>query len=1026
MIKFRKKNLLVITLLSIILILFIIISYCSFGSNIAFAQEQEAISASEASSTTSQQMGISITELNSDMNYLLDVHSDNWFNYNCAVSGNYGFKFYYENTDVRDFLKLGIQLTTSDQLTMVTNIKVLPSISNDARKAIVYNFELIAGQLYNFNFFFENPEQYDADYIDINLILSQWNVIDTVKFNNDFVIKDGEESLHTYHLVAGQPYTINFSSSSDFEYVLFYDETIKDFITKNNVSITDNEHVNTDTKNGDVFIASRNAIGKVGTIYFVDYNTIYSIKFEVVEKPYSLISNFDNSTYLLDLKFLDSYGNLEDDPITNSIRLKFGTNVKEYPIEMSTYIHNFPFTESTTKAYIIVDYSIPWYNDTKYEYTETYEINNRVTTPSLDMSKFNQVSTNKRVILFGEPSSNQTITIAGSVETVILKNITSHNIYLSFQSDKNVTIIMENVQLTADVNRNVIKSVSPNTTLHLINNNSIKGMLTDNSYLVDVKNIKIEGDGYINIAGANGAAGSHGTASSINGGNGQNGTNGLFCTGFESLKGIGIEGGDGGKGGDGYSQTSANGKNGGNGGNGGNAGIGLTIGSTHSEHGNGGMGGNGGNGGDGIVGEDAYVSTYLSWGIYVVDRKLATVGGNGGNGGNTGLNGSGYSSSIMPRAGNGGKGGDGGRGYIGSSIVAVSSTGVASYAVYSEGSANGGNGGAGGHGYIGGTGGNGGAGGNGDHGVDAVWFGTSGSDGGDGSNGGNGGNGGDSWDSERQYGGSGGKGGAGGSGGTKGEGIFTTYDDGVSGTVGQNGTTGAGKVACVAAGTLITLADGSQIPVELLTGNEMLLVWNMLTGKFDVAPILFIDSDPARYYKVINLYFSDGTVVKVIDEHGFWNFDLNQYVFLRDDASQYVGHWFNKQTTDAEGNLIWSKVQLSDVIVQSEFTTTWSPVTYSHLCYYVNGMLSMPGGTTGLINIFEVDPDTMTIDQDKYNADITEYGLFTYEEFAELYPISEAVFEAFNGQYLKVAVGKGILTYEMLEELLKTYADFLT
>lgn len=230
--------------------------------------------------------------------------------------------------------------------------------------------------------------------------------------------------------------------------------------------------------------------------------------------------------------------------------------------------------------------------------------------------------------------------------------------------------------------------------------------------------------------------------------------------------------------------------------------------------------------------------------------------------------------------------------------------------------------------------------------------------------------------------------------------------------------------SCVAEGTLITLADGTQKAVETLTGNELLLVWNLYTGQFDVAPILFIDSDPATFYKTINLSFSDGTQVKVISEHAFWNFNLNQYVFLREDASQYIGHWFNKQTTDANGNLIWTKVQLTNVIVTEEYTTAWSPVTYSHLCIYVNGMLSMPGATEGLINIFEVDEETMCIDQEQFLADIEQYGLFTYEEFAEIYPVPEEIFDAFNGQYLKISIGKGLITYERLGELIEHYSEF--
>ncbi len=231
---------------------------------------------------------------------------------------------------------------------------------------------------------------------------------------------------------------------------------------------------------------------------------------------------------------------------------------------------------------------------------------------------------------------------------------------------------------------------------------------------------------------------------------------------------------------------------------------------------------------------------------------------------------------------------------------------------------------------------------------------------------------------------------------------------------------------CIAAGTLITLADGRQVPVETLTGNEMLLVWNLQTGTFDTAPILFIDSDPWQTYKVIDLAFSDGTSVKVIYEHGFWDYDLNKYVYFREDAGQYIGHWFNKQTVDGNGNFISERVQLTGVEVRQEYTAAYSPVTYGHLCYYVNGMLSMPGGIGGLFNTFEVDAETMKYDTAKMQADIEEYGLFTYEEFYELVPVTEQTFEAFNGKYLKVAIGKGLIDFEKLNALAVRYAEFLS
>lgn len=230
---------------------------------------------------------------------------------------------------------------------------------------------------------------------------------------------------------------------------------------------------------------------------------------------------------------------------------------------------------------------------------------------------------------------------------------------------------------------------------------------------------------------------------------------------------------------------------------------------------------------------------------------------------------------------------------------------------------------------------------------------------------------------------------------------------------------------CIAEGTMITLADGSQKAVEELTGDEQLLVWNLYTGEFDSAPILFIDKDELKFYKIINLYFSDGTIVKVISEHAFWDFDLNSYVFLRNDAAKYIGHWFNKQITDLNGNMTWGKVQLKDVIIREEKTRAFSPVTYSHLCYYVNGMLSMPGATESFINIFEIDNKTMKIRQQQFADDIAKYGVYTYEEFAQIVPITEEMFKAFNGQYLKVAIGKGLTTIDKISCLIEKYSKFL-
>lgn len=228
-----------------------------------------------------------------------------------------------------------------------------------------------------------------------------------------------------------------------------------------------------------------------------------------------------------------------------------------------------------------------------------------------------------------------------------------------------------------------------------------------------------------------------------------------------------------------------------------------------------------------------------------------------------------------------------------------------------------------------------------------------------------------------------------------------------------------GDGSCVTSDTLITLADGSQVRVDSLIGSEQLLVWNMETGSLDSAPLMFVDSEAEATYEVIKLYFSDGTEVKVISEHGFWDYDLNKYVYLDRYADKYIGHTFAKQNGD-----VLEKVQLVDVVLENQVTTAWSPVTTGHLCYFVNGMLSMPGGVGGLFNIFDVDAETMTYDYEAMARDIETYGLFTYEELSQYTELSRDMFDAAGGQYLKVSIGKGNLTEDELIAMIERYSKY--
>ena len=226
---------------------------------------------------------------------------------------------------------------------------------------------------------------------------------------------------------------------------------------------------------------------------------------------------------------------------------------------------------------------------------------------------------------------------------------------------------------------------------------------------------------------------------------------------------------------------------------------------------------------------------------------------------------------------------------------------------------------------------------------------------------------------------------------------------------------------CFAKGTLITLADGTSKPVELVEPGDELLVWNLETGRYDSSPVVFNDSDPEAEYEVLHACFSDGTDVGIVSEHGFFDLDLGKYVYINAETKDdYIGHHFVSMSTIPDNK--WNTVTLNEVRVETETVEVYSPVTFGSLCYYTDGILSMPGGISGLFNIFDVDTETMTYDSVKMQGDIEKYGLFTYEDFEGIIP--ESAYYAFNGAWLKVAIGKGNLTWEYIEYLAERYARF--
>ena len=223
---------------------------------------------------------------------------------------------------------------------------------------------------------------------------------------------------------------------------------------------------------------------------------------------------------------------------------------------------------------------------------------------------------------------------------------------------------------------------------------------------------------------------------------------------------------------------------------------------------------------------------------------------------------------------------------------------------------------------------------------------------------------------------------------------------------------------CFTGDTLITLADGTQKRIDQLSFDDKILAWDFFAGSYAEQKISLLVNHGVAWNRIANMEMSDGTKLRIVGEHGVFDYDLNKFIYITpDNVENYVGHRFVKHNTDGSYDL----VTLINGYVSEEYCEYYSVSSAGTANAFASGLLTV-APPEDFYNWIEMG-DKLMYNVEQFQKDVETYGLYTYEDFKEY--VTYQQFVDWNGAYLKIAVEKGYLTFDYILELIDMYKRWM-
>jgi len=218
-------------------------------------------------------------------------------------------------------------------------------------------------------------------------------------------------------------------------------------------------------------------------------------------------------------------------------------------------------------------------------------------------------------------------------------------------------------------------------------------------------------------------------------------------------------------------------------------------------------------------------------------------------------------------------------------------------------------------------------------------------------------------------------------------------------------------LSCLAAGTRITMADGSVKNVENIVEGDLIRTFDHEAGGISSAKVC-LTYKGENQVKSLDLTFASGKKLSIVGTHDLLLENTRKYVRINSgNVASFVGKRFYNAESDS-----WDKLVSYANGTPADYYCIYSA---KHLNCIAEGMLTCPDDVDFNLNVYELDAN-LKADAAQLAADIAKYGLCDIaRDFPEFTQYKEQM-EDLGCKYVYIAIGKGLIPESYIETM-KSY-----